>query len=90
MRARLKPIYASSPGEGDATEPMGFLEKQALGLRFGCVLVTNDSDKAEFRHASEHLGRNIRTAWEVAEVFGELFFAPVRSCEARLDRYLRN
>ena len=61
-----------------------------LRLVFGCVLVTNDSDKVESRHAAERLGCNIRTAWVVAEVFGELFFAPVRSCEARLDRYLRN
>jgi hypothetical protein len=55
-----------------------------------CVLAANDSDKAELRHASQHLGCNIRTAWVVAEVFGEQFFAPVRSREARLDRYLRN
>ena len=54
------------------------------------MLVANGSDKAEFRHASEHLGRNIRTAWVVAEIFGEQFFAPVWSREARLDRYLRN
>ena len=54
------------------------------------MLVANDSDKAEFRHASEHLGCNIRTARVVADVFGEQFFAPVWSLEARLDRYLRN
>ncbi len=54
------------------------------------MLVANGSDKAELRHASEHLGCNIRTARVVAEVFGEQFFAPVRSREARLDRYLRN
>ena len=54
------------------------------------MLFANDSEQAEFRHASEHLGRNIRTAWMVAEVFGEQFFTPVRRGEARLDRYLRN
>jgi hypothetical protein len=54
------------------------------------VLIANDSDKVEFGHASEHLACNIRTARVVAEVLGEQFFAPVRSLEARLDRYLRN
>ena len=69
---------------------MGFLEKQILGRRFGCVLVANGCGKAEFRHVPEHMGCNIRTAWVVAKVFGELFFAPVWSLKARLDRYLRN
>jgi hypothetical protein len=54
------------------------------------VLIANGSDKVEFRHASEHLACNIRTARVVAEVLGEQFFATVRSREARLDRYLRN
>jgi hypothetical protein len=54
------------------------------------VLIANDSDKVEFGHASEHLACNIRTARVVAEVLGEQFFAPVRSRQARLDRYLRN
>jgi hypothetical protein len=54
------------------------------------VLVANGSDKLEFRHASQHLGSNIRTLWVVAEVFRYQFFAPVRSGKARLDRYLRN
>ncbi len=54
------------------------------------MLAANSSDKVEFRHTSEHLSRNIGTVRMVAEVFGEQFFAPVRSCEARLDRYLRN
>ncbi len=54
------------------------------------MLIANDSDKVEFRHASEHLACDIRTARVVAEVFGEQFVVPVRSREARLDRYLRN
>jgi hypothetical protein len=54
------------------------------------VLAANGSDKVYFHHASEHLCCNIRTAWVIAEVFGEQLFAPVRSREARLDRYLRN
>ena len=54
------------------------------------MLVASDSDKAEFRHASEHLGSNIGTAWMVTEILSEQFFAPVRNREARLDRYLRN
>jgi hypothetical protein len=53
------------------------------------VLIANDSDKVEFSHASEHLACNIRTARVVAEVLGEQFVVPVRSREARLDRYLR-
>jgi hypothetical protein len=61
-----------------------------LRPRFGCVVIANGSDKVEFRHASEHLACKIRTARVVAEVLGEQFFAPVRSREARLDRYLRN
>jgi hypothetical protein len=62
------------------------LEKRLLGAGLRCVLVANGSDKAEFRHASEHLGCNIRTAWVVAEIFGEQFFAPVERRQARLDR----
>lgn len=53
------------------------------------MLIANHSDKVEFCHASEHLACNIRTAWVVAEIFGEQFFAPIRRREARLDRYLR-
>ena len=33
------------------------------------MLVANYSGKAELRHASEHLGSNIGTAWMVAEIF---------------------
>ncbi len=54
------------------------------------MLVANGCGKAEFRHVPEHMGRNIRTAWMVAEVLREHFFPPVRSRYARLDRYLRN
>jgi hypothetical protein len=67
-----------------------FLGKRLLGPGFRCVLVANDSDKAELRHASEHLGSNIRTARVVAKIFSKQFFAPVRSRVPRLDRYLRN
>ena len=65
-------------------------EKRLLGPGFAHVLVANGCDKAELLRASERVSSNIGTAWVVTEVFGELFFAPVRSCEARLDRYLRN
>jgi hypothetical protein len=54
------------------------------------VLVASHSDKAEFPQDSEHLRSNIRTVWVVTEVFGEFFFAPIRSREARLNRHLRN
>jgi hypothetical protein len=61
-----------------------------LGLGFGCVLVANSSNKAEFQHVPEYLGRNIRTARVIAEIVGERFFPAVWSREARFDRYLRN
>lgn len=61
-----------------------------LGLGFRRVLVANDSAKSEFHHTSQHMGSNIRTAWVVADVFGEQFLTPVRSREARLNRHLRN
>jgi hypothetical protein len=54
------------------------------------MLTANGRDKAEFLNASEQLGCCIRTARVIAEVVGEQFFAPVRSLEARFDRYLRN
>ena len=61
-----------------------------LGLGFGCVLVANGSNKAEFQHVPKYLGRNIRTARVIAEILGERFFPAVWSLEARFDRYLRN
>jgi hypothetical protein len=64
--------------------------KRLLGPGLRCVLAANNNRKVEFRHASEHLGCNIRTVWVVAEIFGEQFFAPVERRQARLDRYLRN
>ena len=67
-----------------------FLEKRLLGLGLGGVLIANGRGKSEFPYTSQNAGRNIRTAWVVADVFREQFFAPVRSCEARFDRYLRN
>lgn len=54
------------------------------------MLVANDNDLAQFHHASKHVSSNIGTAGVIAEVFGEQFFAPVRSREARFDRYVRN
>jgi SAM-dependent methyltransferase len=71
-------------------EQASWLRKRLLGPELRCVLAANDSDKADFRNASKHLGCSIRTARMIAEVFGEQFFVPVRSLEARLDRYLRN
>lgn len=53
------------------------------------MLFANCSAKAELFHASEHMASNIGT-WVVAEGFPKLFFAAVRSCDARLNRYLRN
>ena len=61
-----------------------------LGLGFGCVLVANGSNKADFQHVSEYLGRNVRTARVIAEIVGERFFPAVWSLETRFDRYLRN
>jgi hypothetical protein len=60
------------------------------GLRLRCVLFADSSDKAYVPHATEHLSCNIRTAGVVAEVFRQQFFTPIRSREARFDRYLRN
>lgn len=54
------------------------------------MLFASCSAKADVLHTSEHMGSNIGTARVVAEVFRELFFAAVRSRDARLDRYLRN
>jgi hypothetical protein len=66
------------------------LEKPLLGPRSRRVLITNDRDQAELRHTSEHPGRDIGATWVVADIFSEQFFAPVRRCEARFNRYLRN
>ncbi len=52
--------------------------------------VANGEDKAEFRHTSEYMNGNIGTARVVTEIFSEQLFAPARSREARLNRYLRN
>jgi hypothetical protein len=54
------------------------------------VLIANCSAKADLLHATEHTGCNVGTARLVAEVFRDLFFAPVGSRETRLDRYQRN
>ena len=54
------------------------------------MIVANSRYNAEFPYAPEHAGSNIVTASVVTEIFREEFFPPVRRCEARLDRYLRN
>lgn len=54
------------------------------------MLVANSSDRVELRHASQHLGSNIRTARVITEKFCKQFFVSVGSREARLDRYLWN
>jgi hypothetical protein len=54
------------------------------------MLVANDRDKAESRHASKHPGSDIGTTGVIADKFRKKFFAPVRSSKARLNRYVRN
>jgi hypothetical protein len=54
------------------------------------VLLANNRGHAKVGEASQHLGSNIGAVFVVAEVFGEQFFAPVRSREARLNSYPRN
>ena len=54
------------------------------------MLVANYGAKANFLHASEQLGSNIRAAGVVAEILNKLFLATVGIHKARFDRYLRN
>jgi hypothetical protein len=54
------------------------------------VLVAGGRHDADLSDATECVGSNIGTARMVAEIFSEQFFDPVRSREARFDRYLRN
>jgi hypothetical protein len=54
------------------------------------VFLANDRGQAKVGEASEHLGSDIRTVFVVADVFGEQFFASVRSREARFNGYSRN
>ena len=54
------------------------------------MLVANGGDGADFSHAAEHVCSNVGTPRVVTEIFCQKFFAPVRRCQARLDRYLRN
>jgi hypothetical protein len=54
------------------------------------VLLTNRDAKTDLFYAPEHTGSNIRTPRVVAEVLRELFFAAVRSREARVNRYVRH
>ena len=74
----------------DTRPSIGSLGKRLFRPRFGCVLVANDSDKAELREVSEHMSSNIRTARVVAEILCKFFLPSVRSRVARLNRYLRN
>ena len=69
---------------------MGWLEKRLSGPGLGSVLVANRCHGADLPHAPERLGSNIGTTRMVAQIFAQQFFPPVRSREARLDRYLRN
>jgi hypothetical protein len=55
-----------------------------------CVFVADRGHGANLPHAPQYVGSNIGTLRLVAQIFGEKFFAPVRRCEARLDRYLRH
>ena len=59
-------------------------------LRLRRVLVADGGDDADFPHAAENVCSNVGTPRVVTEVFCQKFFAPVRRCQARLDRYLRN
>lgn len=61
-----------------------------LGPRLRRVLVADGGHRADLSHEPEGMGRNVGTARLVAEILGEQFLAPVRSLEARLDRYSRN
>ena len=54
------------------------------------MLVANDRDGAEFRHAAEHSGSYVGATRVVTKVFSEQLFAPVWSREARLDRHMWN
>ena len=65
-------------------------KKPDLGPRRWFVLLANCDAKADLFHASEHTGSNIRAPRVVAEVLRELFFAAVRSREARANRHVRH
>ena len=54
------------------------------------MLVAYGCNSADLFHAPEHLSSNVGTVRVIAEIFSEQFFAPVRSREARPNRYLRN
>ena len=68
------------------------LRKAGLLLcpRLRRVFLANNRGQAKVCEASEHLGSNIGTILVVAEVFGEQFFASVRSREARVNGHSRN
>jgi hypothetical protein len=54
------------------------------------MLVAYGCYSADLSHTPEHVGSNVGTTCLIAQIFCEQLFAPVRSREARLDRYLRN
>ena len=64
--------------------------KRTSGSKFRCVFVADSGGGTDFHRAPEHMGSNIGTVGLVAQIFCEKFFAPVRSSEARFNRYLRN
>ena len=65
-------------------------ERRVSGSWFRRVFLADGCHNADFPYAPEHMGSNVGTVRLVAQIFGEKFFAPVRSREARLDRHLRN
>ena len=54
------------------------------------MLIANCGVQAKFHNAPKLTGSNIGTTGEIAKVFGENFFATVRSLETRFNRYVRN
>ena len=57
---------------------------------FWHVLLANCDAQADLFHVSKHTSSNIGTSWVVTEILRDLFFAAVRSREARLNRYVRH
>jgi hypothetical protein len=78
------------PTLGTPANQVRFEDKPVLSLRFWCVLFANCRAKADLFYASEHVGGNIRTSRVVAKVLSNLFFAAVRTRDARLNRYVRH
>jgi len=53
------------------------------------VFLADNRGKAKVCETSQRLGGNVGTVLVVTKVFSEQLFAPVRSGEARFNRYLR-